>query len=235
MRNLIIFVLLFLCNSLIAQDFNSVRKSCSLAQIAVRDLTIDKIPKADESTNVKVFDTNHNRKSIDNRAIMDERPSSMFIPFSKPLNHLLKTSSFGYRFHPILKKWRFHSGVDFASNTDTVYSILSGQVKESGYSTTLGYYIRTVHSGGKLEILYAHLSQYHFLKGEQISAGEPLGITGSTGLSTGDHLHLAVYEDGRHVDPISFMSKILLFNNQQNINYDGEYRYSNPDSYSKNL
>ncbi len=199
-----------------AQDFNSVRKPLLLNKVSVRPIIEpDSVQVSKDSQPSKIIDTasftNFQFQPLHRSPkIIEEKQT---IEFSKPLAFLYKTSSYGMRFHPILKKWRFHSGVDLASNADTVYSMLSGKVKKSGYSPTLGFYVRTEHSNGNIEVLYAHLSQYHYLDGESISAGQPLGITGSTGLSTGDHLHLGVYKNGKHLNPIKFMSEILRFNN----------------------
>lgn len=215
MKYIIITLLQFLSLSLFAQTFNSVMKPVSLNSVST--VSDDKkIARPAEDTTRILLPDSLPKLSIPHprmdEQLKDDPPT---IAFSKPLSYLQKTSKYGYRFHPILKRWRFHAGVDLASNADTVYSMLSGKIKDSGYSSTLGYYVRTEHSDGKLEVLYAHLSEYYYLKGDSLSAGEPIGITGSTGLSTGDHLHLGVYKEGRHVDPIIFMSQILNFNNHQ--------------------
>lgn len=215
MRFLTVFIWLLSTNSSIAQAFNSIVKLKQLAHVSIQQN--GEHQNQSDITRWQPLDTITQRSLTDTATKVAKKTVPSSIAFSKPLTSLQKTSSYGYRLHPIFKKWRFHSGVDFASQADTVYSMLSGRVKESGYSSTLGYYVRTVHSGGTIEILYAHLSQYYHRAGQQISAGEPVGITGSTGLSTGDHLHLAVYENGQHIDPVSLMSKILLFNNKRQI------------------
>ncbi|WP_312352566.1 M23 family metallopeptidase [Sphingobacterium siyangense] len=215
MKVLIIVILNCLTLNLVGQGFNSVTKAHSLPQVTIQRQFINRT--------IKEIDIPVTTVSSDNTAIGDKPdfkvkemkttpyPLSSIL-FSKPMVSLHRTSSFGPRFHPILKKWRFHSGVDFASNADTVYSILSGRIKSSGYSPTLGYYVKTEHYDGKIEVLYAHLSQYHHQERQHVNAGETIGITGSTGLSTGDHLHLAISINNEYVDPIEFMSTILRFN-----------------------
>lgn len=215
MKHLIIILLQFISLSLFAQTFNSVMKPVSLNAVSTVSHDQKIIPPAEDSTRVHLQDSLAQRTIPSNTTEMELQDDPSTIAFSKPLSYLQKTSSYGYRFHPILKRWRFHAGIDLASNTDTVYSMLSGKVKDSGYSSTLGYYIRTEHSNGRLEVLYAHLSEYYYLTGESLSAGDPIGITGSTGLSTGDHLHLGVYKEGKHLDPIIFMSQIFNFNKHQ--------------------
>ncbi|MCL4638338.1 MAG: M23 family metallopeptidase [Olivibacter sp.] len=216
MKYLIIALLQVLCIAVFAQGFNSVVKPLSLNEVAIRPNEL-RIPSDTVRDTIRMFVPDLLSKaalSLPIKSIpIEEQPRT--ISFSKPLAWLQKTSGYGYRFHPILKKWKYHSGVDLASNSDTVYSMLSGKVKDSGYSAALGNYVRTEHIDGKIELLYAHLSEYYYLIGETVSAGDPIGITGSTGRSTGDHLHLAVFLEGRHVDPLQFMSQILNFNNYQ--------------------
>lgn len=214
MKYLIAAFLHFMSLSLFAQGFNSVIKPVSLNSISIQSQERKKsgLPIKDTT---RVFSPDSIPAITIPKVETERQYAPPTIAFAKPLIRLQKTSSYGSRFHPILKKWRFHSGVDLASHSDTVYSMLSGRIKESGHSSTLGYYVRTEHSNGELEVLYAHLSEYYYLRGQTIEAGEPIGITGSTGLSTGDHLHLAVYQQGRHVDPIKFMTQILNFNNYQ--------------------
>jgi len=226
MKYLAIFILQLLPYALFAQDFNSIRKPVSLNSVSVK---IADTPIAiKEPDSVKTNFSELETTELPVNAHLEKQPEfhqeKLAIDFSKPLNSLRKTSGYGHRFHPILRKWLFHSGVDLASNADTVYSILSGKIKESGYSKTLGYYVRTEHSNGAIEVLYAHLSEYHYLAGEPISAGQPIGITGSTGRSTGDHLHLAVYKNGKHTNPIAFMSDILRFN-KHITTYNNEQEY----------
>lgn len=137
---------------------------------------------------------------------------SSLIAISPPLQQLRETSGFGYRKHPILKKWRMHKGVDLAARKDTVFSVLDGEVTEAGYNSGLGYYMRIRHAEG-LNTLYAHLSQYYYKKGYNVKAGEPIGLTGSTGMTTGEHLHFGVYNRDRAIDPIDFLTQILNYNN----------------------
>ena len=134
------------------------------------------------------------------------------IAMSPPLEKLRETSGFGYRKHPVLKKWRMHKGVDFAARKDSVFSVLDGEVMEAGYNSGLGYYLRIRHAKG-LNTLYAHLSQYYHKKGHSVKAGEPIGLTGSTGMATGEHLHFGVYNRDRAIEPLDFLTQIFNYNN----------------------
>jgi murein DD-endopeptidase MepM/ murein hydrolase activator NlpD len=134
------------------------------------------------------------------------------IAFSFPLDCLQITSHFGMRKHPVTDKTHFHAGVDLRAGSDTVRVILNGKVDRCGYDRNLGYFIRIRH--GPFESLYGHLSRYFVKPGELVLAGQPIGVTGNTGRSTGEHLHFSVMQDGKPVDPVRFLSEILHFNNQ---------------------
>lgn len=132
------------------------------------------------------------------------------LSYSQPLTRMHITSSYGMRMHPILGVYKFHAGIDLAARSDTVRSILKGQIVSMGYSKSLGYFVATIH--GDLTILYGHLSAIRVKPKSFVQAGDILGITGSTGLSTGDHLHLEVRLLGRRIDPL------LLFKYLQKLN-----------------
>src|SRR5699024_4841491 len=134
--------------------------------------------KEEDSSGVEPLPDPVESKSI---TIDPEKPNeNSLIAMSPPLENLRETSGFGYRKHPILKKWRMHKCVDLAARKDTVFSVLDGEGTEAGYNSGLGYYMRIRHAEG-LNTLYAHLSQYYHKKGHSVKAGEPIGLTGSTG------------------------------------------------------
>jgi len=134
---------------------------------------------------------------------------------SSPLPQIKVISKFGYRIHPIYKIPKFHNGVDLYARGDTVKNILHGLVVETGFHNELGYYLRSMH--GKIEILYAHLSSINALPNDSIYAGDYIGISGSTGITTGEHLHLSVKIKGKYIDPLKFL-KVLFhqFTKQNN-------------------
>lgn len=125
---------------------------------------------------------------------------------SSPLPELKVTSPFGKRIHPILGIPKFHYGVDFKCQSDTIKSILNGEVIFAGRHRYLGNYI-TIKSG-ELEIIYAHLNSLLLQQKDQVCAGENIGISGKTGLATAEHLHLSIKLKGRYIDPISFLKEI---------------------------
>ncbi len=117
----------------------------------------------------------------------------------------VKTSGFGPRHHPILKQVRNHNGVDWAAPTGTpIVSALAGKVSYAGPGGGYGNVIYVDHPGG-LQTRYAHMSRYgDFQKGAQVSAGDVIGYVGTTGRSTGPHLHFELRVNGAPVDPLTY-------------------------------
>jgi murein DD-endopeptidase MepM/ murein hydrolase activator NlpD len=100
------------------------------------------------------------------------------------------TSLFGWRIHPITGESRFHSGVDLGAPLGTpVLAALAGRVAIADWLGGYGLTVTLEHGDGKQETLYAHLSEIFVKPGEVVQQGEAIGLVGSTGLSTGPHLH----------------------------------------------
>lgn len=124
-----------------------------------------------------------------------------------PLQHLEPTSGFGYRWHPINRNYAFHSGIDLRARHDTVYAVMQGRLAFMGYDALTGVNLRLA-SGG-FSFLYGHLSQVFVLPGDSIRACGPIGITGATGLVTGEHLHFGVSYHGLPINPLLFLYRLL--------------------------
>jgi murein DD-endopeptidase MepM/ murein hydrolase activator NlpD len=123
-----------------------------------------------------------------------------------------QTSSFGLRLHPLLGYNRFHKGVDYGAPTGTpIVAVTDGRVIFAGRHGGHGNYIKLTHAGG-LATGYAHLSRFAVGSGAFVRQGQVIGYVGSTGLSTGPHLHFEVYRNGAAVNPTSvqFISQPML-------------------------
>src|SRR5690606_5190857 len=123
---------------------------------------------------------------------------------TKPCPSCWVSSEFGQRFHPILNTWRLHAGRDYAGNTGTsIVAAADGVVVSAGWRGGGGNTIivdHGIHRGVSLVTVYKHLSGYK-VRGGSVSRGQVIGYLGSTGLSTGPHLHFETYENGTPRDP----------------------------------
>ena len=117
------------------------------------------------------------------------------------LGHL--TSSFGMRFHPLLGFSRMHQGMDFGAPMGApIVAATDGVVRFAGRHGGHGNYVRLTHAGG-IETGYAHMSRIIARAGEHVRQGQLIGYVGSTGLSTGPHLHYEVFRGGKAINPTS--------------------------------
>lgn len=120
------------------------------------------------------------------------------------------TSLFGTRLHPIYHTYKTHNGIDIGASYGT--SILAadgGTVTTSTYSSSYGNYIIINHGNGT-STLYAHMSSRLVSEGQSVSQGQVIGLVGSTGVSTGPHLHFEVYVGGSRVNPLNYFSNYTI-------------------------
>ncbi|MHB1393171.1 MAG: murein hydrolase activator EnvC family protein [Clostridia bacterium] len=116
------------------------------------------------------------------------------------------TSPYGYRTHPILKKKKLHTGIDIAvPSGSNIVAANAGKVIYAGYFGGYGNTVIIDH-GGKISTLYAHNSKLLVKEGDEVEKGKIITKSGSTGLSTGPHLHFEVRENGQHVDPMKYLT-----------------------------
>lgn len=119
-------------------------------------------------------------------------------------------SGYGYRIHPVYKKWRMHTGIDFTSPTGTpIYATGDGRVtKPSGSMAGYGKTVIIDHGYG-YKSLYAHMSKIAVRPGQKIKRGQIIGYVGNTGISTGPHLHYEVHKNDKAVNPVHFFFQDL--------------------------
>lgn len=135
------------------------------------------------------------------------------------------TSGFGMRRHPILRYMRMHSGLDFgASYGSAIYAVTDGRVIMAGRNGGYGNFVKLQHGGG-LASGYGHMSRIAVRAGSFVRKGQIIGYVGSTGLSTGPHLHYELYRGGRAINPMSvkFVEHSLL-TGRDLLRFKGELR-----------
>lgn len=128
--------------------------------------------------------------------------------FAFPLESYTRISdNYGYRIHPILNVQQFHNGVDFAAPKGTkIYAAYDGIVVAATYSSTMGNYVMIDHGDG-LYTIYMHASKLYVSKDDVVVKGEHIAGVGTTGRSTGNHLHFSVRKNGAYVSPWDYLSE----------------------------
>lgn len=127
------------------------------------------------------------------------------VPSRMPLRDARMTSDYGMRVHPVLKRRLGHKGVDLAATTGTpIYATADGFVSKAGPFSSYGNYVSLEH-GARIQTRYAHMSRVAVAEGTRVRKGDVIGYVGSTGRSTGPHLHYEVRIDGQAVNPVPYM------------------------------
>lgn len=139
--------------------------------------------------------------SVDNK---QKQWISSYTGFTYPLKSIKVTSPYGYRRDPITGKQSWHNGIDLQAKNEYVYSMMDGIVEKVGYDNRSGYYVILRHDNYRVS--YCHLSSIVVVKGKSVCPGTIVGVTGSSGRSTGEHLHLTCKKDGKSINPAILFS-----------------------------
>jgi len=151
------------------------------------------------------YKVNDKKKKVYTRKVSTQGKGSKF---GMPLRKVRITSSFAYRrYHPILKRYRPHHGTDFGARKGTpLLAVNSGKITYASGMGTYGNVVKIKHPGG-YESLYAHQSRIRVKRGQHVKKGQIIGYVGSTGRSTGPHLHFGLKKNGRWIDPMNVLGK----------------------------
>lgn len=134
---------------------------------------------------------------------------------SKPLDTIQLTSAFGFRPDPFTNRQKLHQGIDLKANHSKVFSMLHGKVLKAGFDPLLGNFIKIKH--GRFESIYGHLSEIVIVPGQNVLPGTFLGVSGSTGKATGDHLHLSIKQGDQYLNPLLFIQMISKISTKEEL------------------
>lgn len=157
---------------------------------------VQSVPAQGEANEKPLQRAEKRNSEEENKETEKNSPMSRLSP---PLDTLIVTSPYGYRQDPFTGKRKFHGGTDYRTNSQNVYAMMPGRVKKIGYNRRLGNYVTLEH--GEFTVTYAHLHTVVGEKGDSVDAGQSVGISGSTGRSTGEHLHVGIRYRKQEVDP----------------------------------
>ncbi|MDR2898469.1 MAG: M23 family metallopeptidase [Spirochaetaceae bacterium] len=185
---------------------HTVNRSDTLLGIADKySITMDMLVDSNDlssaviHTGDRLFIPNATLASLDLKKAMGEL-------FIDPLVSWRLTSPYGERKDPFTGVRSFHTGLDMAAPPGTpIKASLDGKVSVAGFSNVYGNYVIITHGNG-YQTLYAHMTSYSVRKGQTVLQGAAIGKVGSTGYSTGPHLHFTVYQNGRTVNPFEFLN-----------------------------
>lgn len=131
------------------------------------------------------------------------KPSSSY-KFAVPVNGRI-SNGYGYRVHPVSKKLKFHRGIDIkAKKGKKVMAAAEGHIVAAAWSNSYGNFIKIQHRNNFLTI-YAHLSKILVKKGQTVRKGQVIGKVGSTGISTGNHLHFEIKYKNKNLNPLLYL------------------------------
>lgn len=174
-----------LCITPAKAQFNTVAVTPTRYKMEVLDMGLDQAEPASESEiSVQEVST-----GIPVSADMDKKKwMDRYLSVSYPLRYIKVTSPYGYRKDPFTGKSKFHGGLDLRARGDKVMAMMEGVVVKVGQDKTSGKYVTLRH--GRYTVSYCHLSKILIVKGAIVYPRDVVGITGSTGRSTGEHLHI---------------------------------------------
>lgn len=152
---------------------------------------------------IKKYEAQHN--SASSNGIKDPDTKSVLAGLIWPSDYRVITSPFGNRAQPTAGASTNHKGVDIdARNGSKIFAAQSGKVIQAGWNGGYGYCV-TIHHDHGVSTLYAHMSSYSVKVGQRVERGQVIGKCGSTGISTGAHIHYEVRVNGTQIDPIPYL------------------------------
>ena len=208
---IVIALLLLLSGNHVKAQFNTV--SCPGNRYKV---TVENPTRTTNETEVTPESiTSENEKSVPDKVSLSSADTKKKEQVARnlsvcyPLSHIKINSPYGYRKDPFTGKRKFHNGIDLYARNAEVYAMLQGQVIAVGQDNVSGKYVTLQH--GNFTVSYCHLSQISVSQGQDVLPGDVVGITGNTGRSTGEHLHITCKYKGYVINPSIIFNVISLY------------------------
>lgn len=198
---IVIVLLLLLSGNHVKAQFNTVPCPGNRYKVTVENPT----QTTNETEVTRESTTSENEKPLPDKVSLSSADTkkkeqvARYLSVCYPLSSIKVNSPYGYRKDPFTGKRKFHNGIDLYARNDQVYAMLQGKVVAVGQNKVSGKYVTLQH--GNFTVSYCHLSQISVSKGQTAKAGEVVGITGNTGRSTGEHLHMTIRHKGEYINP----------------------------------
>lgn len=205
---IVIALLLLLSGNHVKAQFNTVSCPGNRYRVTVENLT--RTTSKAEVTPESI--TSENEKSVPDKVSLSsadtkkEEQVARYLSVCYPLSHIKINSPYGYRKDPFTGKRKFHNGIDLHARSSKVFAMMQGRVIAVGQDKVSGKYVTLRH--GNFTVSYCHLSQISVSQGQDVLSGDVVGITGNTGRSTGEHLHITIRQKGEYVNPRIFLDYI---------------------------
>ena len=198
---ILIALLLLLSGNHAKAQFNTV--SCPGNRYKVVEENLSRTTNGTEVTLESI--TSENEKSVPDKVSLSSTDTkkkeqvARYLSVCYPLSHIKINSPCGYRKDPFTGKRKFHNGIDLHARSAKVFAMMQGQVIAVGQDNVSGKYVTLQH--GNFTVSYCHLSQIFVSQGQAVLSGDVVGITGNTGRSTGEHLHITCKYKGHSINP----------------------------------
>ena len=205
---IVIALLLLLSGNHVKAQFNTVSCPGNRYKVTVENptRTTNKAEVTPESI------TSENEKSVPDKVSLSSADTkkkeqvARYLSVCYPLSHIKINSPYGYRKDPFTGKRKFHNGIDLHARSAKVFAMMQGRVIAVGQDKVSGKYVTLRHGG--FTVSYCHLSQISVSQGQDVLSGDVVGITGNTGRSTGEHLHITCKYNGNSIDPFILISYV---------------------------
>ena len=205
---IVIALLLLLSGNHVKAQFNTVSCPGNRYKVTVENPT--RTTNKAEATPESI--TSENEKSVPDKVSLSSADTkkkeqvARYISVCYPLSHIKINSPYGYRKDTFTGKRKFHNGIDLHARSAKVFAMMQGRVIAVGQDKVSGKYVTLRHGG--FTVSYCHLSQISVSQGQDVLSGDVVGITGNTGRSTGEHLHITCKYNGNSIDPFILISYV---------------------------